>query len=103
MPETKDPNAEFKPLAYFSNPAQAGMARELLLGNGISAVLQGANFGGLEPLPMVGGYSEIQLLVPSAEFEQAQDLYRAFFENDDATLTEDQEVDDADHESAKPK
>lgn len=92
MPEIKDPNSEFKTLAYFSNPAQAGMASELLIGNGINAVLQGANFGGLEPLPMVGGFSEIQLLVPAAEFDRAQDLYSAFFETDSETLPVDEEV-----------
>lgn len=99
MSETKEPKVEFKPLAYFSNAAAAGMARELLLSNGINAVLQGANFGSLEPLPMVGGYSEIQLLAPATQFERAQDLYRAFFENEAATLAEDQEVKESEHES----
>ena len=71
------------------------MARELLANNGIDAILQGAFFGGLEPLLTPGGFSEIQLLVPEDEFERARQLYEAFFESEQQALNEDEEVKDA--------
>jgi hypothetical protein len=64
------------------------MVRELLSQNGITCVLQGGNFGALEPLPYAGGFSEIRLLVPQNELSHAQDLYEAFFVSDEAALQE---------------
>ncbi|MBI1765835.1 MAG: DUF2007 domain-containing protein [Acidobacteria bacterium] len=78
---------KLKTVAYFSNSAEAGMVAELLENNGISAVLQGGNFGGLEPLLIPGGYSEIRLGVAESEFEQARSLYLAFFSSE-ATFDE---------------
>lgn len=75
-------NKEFVTIAYFSNSAEAGLARELLENQGIQATLGGGNFGGLEPLPLPGGYSEIRLLVPAGEAERARELYDAFFNAD---------------------
>ncbi len=69
----------FAPLAYFPNLAEAGMVCELLVNNGIRALLRGASFGALEPLPLPGGYSEISLLVAQPDFMRAQQLYQAFF------------------------
>ncbi|MBO0799057.1 MAG: hypothetical protein J2P31_09565 [Blastocatellia bacterium] len=69
-------------LAYFSNAAEAGMACELLVNNGIAASLRGANFGALDPLPMVGGFSEIELVVPACDLEWSQKLYDAFFDSE---------------------
>ena len=71
-----------KTVAYFSNSAEAGMVKELLENNGLSAVLQGGNFGGLEPLLIPGGYSEIRLGVAANDFEQARALYKAFFSSE---------------------
>jgi hypothetical protein len=84
MSEMKDFESEapFVTLAHFSKSAEAEMARELLGNNGIDAILQGVYFGGLDPLPLPGGFSEIQLLVPENEFERARQLYEAFFESD---------------------
>lgn len=79
-------------VAYFSNVAEAEMARELLANNGIDAILQGANFGALDPLPMPGGFSEIQLLAPENELERAKQLYEAFFVSEQAALREGEEV-----------
>lgn len=76
-----------KTVAYFSNSAEAGMVAELLENNGLTPVLQGGNFGGLEPLLIPGGYSEIRLCVAENEFEQARSLYLAFFSSD-ATFDE---------------
>jgi hypothetical protein len=97
MSETKGPKQEarFVPLAYFANSAEAEMARELLANNGVDAILQGAFFGGLEPLLTTGGFSEIQLLAPEDEFERARQLYEAFFESEREALNEDEEVKDA--------
>ena len=81
-------------LAHFDNSIEAGMARELLANNGIDAILQGANFGGLAPLLTTGGFSEIQLLVPEDELERARQLYEAFFQSENQTLNEDEEVKD---------
>ena len=81
-------------LAYFSNATEAGMACELLLNNGIAAILRGANFGALDPLPMVGGFSEIRLMVPAGDLERSQELYQAFFENEEASLPENEDVSD---------
>jgi hypothetical protein len=68
-----------KTVAYFSNSAEAGMVAELLENNGIAAVLQGGNFGGLEPLLLPGGFSEIRLAVEEHAYEKARELYEAFF------------------------
>jgi len=68
-----------KTVAYFSNSAEAGMVAELLENNGITAVLQGGNFGGLEPLLIPGGFSEIRLAVAESAYEKARELYEAFF------------------------
>ena len=78
---------KLKTVAYFSNSAEAGMVAELLENNGLTAVLQGGNFGGLEPLLLPGGYSEIRLCVTEPEFEQARSLYLAFFSSE-ATFDE---------------
>lgn len=67
------------PLAHFSNSVEAGMVCELLTNNGIRALLRGASFGGLEPLLLPGGYSEITLEVAEPDFARAQELYDAFF------------------------
>lgn len=83
---------EFIRLAGFSTSVEAGLVQELLSNNGIQAVLQGENFGGLDPLPMRGGFSEIQLLVPAAELDRAQQLYTAFFEGEAESLPEDEEI-----------
>ena len=96
MSETEDREREisFVTLAHFAKSIEAEMARELLANNGIDAILQGAYFGGLQPLLMTGGFSEIQLLVPEDEFERAQQLYEAFFESEHQALDEDEEVKD---------
>jgi hypothetical protein len=70
---------KLKTVAYFSNSAEAGMVAELLKNNGINPVVQGGNFGGLEPLLIPGGFSEIRLAVAETEYEKARDLYEAFF------------------------
>lgn len=97
MSEIEDNERErnFVALAHFANSAEAEMARELLANNGVDAVLQGAYFGGLEPLLTQGGFSEIQLLVPENELERARQLYEAFFESDQQALDEGEEVKDA--------
>jgi hypothetical protein len=86
--------ASFVALAHFGKSAEAEMARELLVNNGVDAILQGVYFGGLDPLPLPGGFSEIQLLVPESEFEHARQLYEAFFESEQQALDEGQEVKD---------
>jgi hypothetical protein len=83
----------FVTLARFAKSTEAEMARELLANNGIDAVLQGTYFGALQPLLTPGGFSEIQLLVPEDELEDARQLYEAFFESDRQALEEGEEVD----------
>ena len=92
VPQNHEQNDESATLAYFSNAAEAGMACELLINNGIDASLRGANFGALDPLPLVGGFSEIQLIVPASEFERAREIYEAFFESEAEGLKEDEDV-----------
>ncbi len=92
--EQQDRNETWVILAYFSNAAEAGMVDELLRNNGIDTALQGINFGGLEPLPLAGGYSEIQLLVRGSELDKAQELYDAYFGTDTVSLKEDEDVAD---------
>ena len=77
-------NLDFVRLASFPNSTEAGFVLELLTNNGVRALLEGANFGSLEPLLMPGGYSEVQLLVASADMERARALYEAFFTRGDA-------------------
>jgi hypothetical protein len=90
----QESDEDFKTLAYFPNAAAAGMACELLVNNGIDARLRGANFGALDPLPMVGGFSEIQLVVPADDFDRASNIYNAFFVSEESSLEEDAEVGD---------
>lgn len=91
MSEEQDIN--FVPLTHFPNSVEAGIVSELLENNGIKTILQGGNFGGLEPLLMPGGYSEITLRVPETDFARAQELYEAFFEQQaGVALAEDVEV-----------
>ncbi len=92
--EDREREINFVTLAHFAKSIEAEMARELLANNGIDAVLQGAFFGGLQPLLTPGGFSEIQLLVPEDEFERARQLYEAFFESDRQALNEDEEIED---------
>lgn len=82
---------EFVTIAYFANSAEAGMVCELLANQGLNATLTGANFGGLEPLPMPGGFSEIRLVVPADEADQARELYNAFFAVTEEMPTEEAE------------
>src|SRR5262245_17915134 len=92
--DDREREVNFVALAHFAKSAEAEMARELLSNNGVDAILQGAYFGGLEPLLTQGGFSEIQLLVPEDEFERAQQLYEAFFESEHQALNKDEEVKD---------
>jgi hypothetical protein len=82
MSDNKD--IEFVRLASFANSTEAGFVLELLLNNGVRALLEGANFGALEPLLMPGGYSEVQLLVAEEDFERASELYEAYFTRGEA-------------------
>ena len=84
---------EFVRLASFARSTEAGLVLELLLNNGVRAVLEGANFGGLEPLLLPGGFSEIQLLVAKPDLERGKALYEAFFVRD-KPLEADQDVKD---------
>jgi putative signal transducing protein len=92
--EDSERGINFVTLAHFARAIEAEMARELLANNGIDAILQGAYFGGLEPLLAPGGFLEIQLLVPEDEFEHARQLYEAFFESERQALNEDEEIED---------
>jgi hypothetical protein len=92
--EDRDQEINFVTLAHFADSIEAEMARELLANNGVDAILQGALSGGLEHLLRPGGFSEIQLLVPGDEFERARQLYEAFFQSENQTLNEDEEVKD---------
>jgi len=91
-PKKTAQDAQFVTLAYFSNAPEAGMVCELLKNNGIDAILKGANFGALEPLRLVGGFSEIRLIVPATEFDRAQEIYNAFFGHDQEILKENEDV-----------
>lgn len=71
-------------LARFSTASEAEMVRGLLSQNGIACVLQGGNYGALEPLPRLGGFSEIRLLVSQTELSCARELYEAFFVSNQA-------------------
>ena len=73
------PELDFVRLASFANSTEAGFVLELLTNNGVRALLEGANFGSLEPLLMPGGYSEVHLLVAQEDFERAGALYEAYF------------------------
>jgi hypothetical protein len=97
MSEILDPEREtsFVTLANFPNTAEAEMARELLINNGVGAVLQGDFHGGLEPALTPARFSEVELLVPEGEFERARQLYEAFFEGERQALDEGEEVPDA--------
>jgi hypothetical protein len=92
--EDREREINFVTLAHFANSIKAEMARELLANNGIDAILQGAFFSGLAPQLQPGGFSESQLLVPEDEFERARQLYEAFFQSENQTLNEDEEVKD---------
>ena len=92
MTEPPNPDERLVPLARFSTTPQAEMVRELLSQNGLACVLQGGNFGALEPLPWQGGFSEIRLLVRQTELSRAHELYEAFFASNEAALQEDEDT-----------
>ncbi len=75
-------------LATFARAPEAGMVCELLSNSGIPCVLQGANYGALEPLPLIGGFSEIRLLVQRQDYQRAKDAYEAFFAGDAPQMDE---------------
>ena len=79
-------------LARFSTASEAEMVRELLSQNDIACVVQGGNYGALEPLPRQGGFSEIRLLVPQNELSRALELYEAFFVSSEGALREDEDT-----------
>jgi hypothetical protein len=56
-----------------------------------SCVLQGGNYGALEPLPRQGG-SEIRLLVSQNELSCARELYEAFFVSNQAAPQEGEDI-----------
>ena len=79
-------------LARFSKASEAEMVRELLSKNDIACVVQGGNYGALEPLPRRGGFSEIRLLVLQNELSRAVELYEAFFVSGEDALREDEDT-----------
>lgn len=81
---TEKSDLEFVRLASFANSTEAGFVLELLSNNGVRALLEGANFGALEPLLMPGGFSEVQLLVAAEDLERASALYEAYFTRGEA-------------------
>lgn len=83
MESSNDGGNKLVTIAYFPNSAEAGMVCELLRNQGVNVVLSGSNFGGLEPLLLPGGYSEIRLLVLESEADRARQLYDAFFKIDE--------------------
>ena len=91
MPDQSNRDERLVTLAFFSKTPEAEMARELLSKNDIPCVVQGANFGALEPFPQQGGFSEIRLLVPQNELPRARELYDAFFVSNEAALQEGEE------------
>ena len=91
MTDRSDRDERLVTLAFFSKTPDAEMVRELLSRNDIPCVVQGGNFGALEPFPQQGGFSEIRLLVPQNELPQARELYDAFFVSNKAALPEDEE------------
>jgi hypothetical protein len=100
---TEQPNQDERlvPLALFSTTPEAEMVCELLSQNGVACVLQGGNFGALDPLPRQGGFSEIRLLVRQTELPLAQELYEAFFVSNEGALQEDEDISaSADQQSA---
>ncbi len=94
MSAKKAQDEELVTLAYFAVSPPAEMIRELLANHGIAAILQGANYGALEPLPGAGGFSEIRLLVRRRDFSRALALYAAFFVRDRAALKAGADVED---------
>ena len=79
-------------LARFSTASEAEMVRELLSQNDIACVVQGGTYGALEPLPRLGGFSEIRLLVQQNELRRALELYEAFFVRSEDALREDEDT-----------
>ena len=88
MAEQPNRDERLVPLARFSTASEAKMVRELLSQNGIACVVQGGNFGALEP----GGFSEIRLLVQQNELSRALELYEAFFVSSEGALREDEDT-----------
>ena len=92
MAEQPNRDGRLVPLARFSTASEAKMVRELLSRNGIACVVQGGNFGALEPLPRQGGFSEIRILVLQNELSRALELYEAFFVSSEGALREDEDT-----------
>lgn len=75
MEPTKD---DFVKLCSAGDNAEASIIRGYLEDAGITVYVQGENHRSM--LGMVGAYIELNILVPSSDFEEASEMMRAFVE-----------------------
>src|SRR6266849_2559292 len=87
-PETSHDTSEarFLPLHNLGSPAEAEMVNDILRKNGIRSVVQSGGADAFSPL-LSATADGSTMLVDERDFDRAQEVYSAFFGNDETPLT----------------
>jgi hypothetical protein len=100
-PETSHDTSEarFIPLHNLGSPAEAEMVNDILVQNGIRAVVQSGSADAFSPL-LSATAPGAKVLVDERDYDRALELYTAFFGSDTTPLTgttiaEDEEFEDS--------
>jgi hypothetical protein len=78
--------AEFVPLHHLGSPAEAEMVNDILLQNGIRAVIKSGGADALSPLLSATTEGAV-IFVDERDFDRARELYESFFGQDTTPLT----------------
>jgi putative signal transducing protein len=78
--------ARFLPLHTLGSPIEAEMVNDILRQNGIRSMVKSGGADALAPLLSSTAEGSV-ILVDERDFDRAQELYRAFFGEDETPLT----------------
>jgi hypothetical protein len=78
--------ARFLPLHTLGSPIEAEMVNDILRQNGIRSMVKSGGGDALSPLLSSTAEGSV-ILVDERDFDRAQELYRAFFGEDETPLT----------------
>ena len=78
--------AEFVPLHHLGSPAEAEMVNDILLQNGIRAVIKSGGADALSPLLSATTEGAV-IFVDERDLDRARELYESFFGQDTTPLT----------------
>ena len=78
--------AEFVPLHHLGSPAEAEMVNDILVQNGIRAVIKSGGADALSPLLSATSEGAV-IFVDERDLDRAKELYASFFGDDTTPLT----------------